>query len=112
MNLMCRSPFTWHLPVEPGTLPATNMQPFMTNTRIHSLSLSLTRSSVCLAYRGDMLVQRVVKMMTKRWGAAMPDSSLSLRLFPPHSHIALYGVCWGGPDQPPNMTVRLSGMKD
>ena len=55
-----------------------------------------------------MLVQRVVKMMTKRWGAAVTDSMLSLRLFPPRSHLALYGVCWGGPDQPSGMTVGVT----
>ena len=54
-----------------------------------------------------MLVQRVVRMMTKRWSAATArlGSGMSLRLFPPSTHLALYGVCWGGSDQPSEMTV-------
>ena len=55
--------------------------------------------------RDDLPVQKVLRCMTRRWGSAMPDASKSLRLFPPRSHVALYGVCWGGPDQPAEMQV-------
>ena len=48
----------------------------------------------------------MVARLSHTWAAAVSGDHLQLHLFPPPSHLALFAVSWGGPQDPQGLTVR------
>ena len=55
-----------------------------------------------------MPVTAMIARLSQIWASAVQGEGLQLHLFPPPSYLALVTVCWGGAQDPPGLTVRLS----